>query len=109
MKQFVRGKPNPTGLKNFVLANKKGLVLEFCIWTIQTIFHLIDLAVVNSWILYKQDQIRKEVPAKKIYQLLDFKIQLSNELLEYGENSVDYQEHSGRHNSLPSKEKRQKG
>lgn len=78
-------------------------------WTIRAIFHFIDLAVVNSWILYKQDQIKKGVPAKKIYQLLDFKILLSNELLEYDEDSIDYQEHSGRHNSLPSKEKRRKG
>lgn len=78
-------------------------------WTIRTIFYLIDLAVVNSWILYKQDQIRKKVPAKNIYQLLDFKIQLSNELLEYDENSIDYQEHSGKHNSIPSKEKRHQG
>ncbi|XP_025202634.1 piggyBac transposable element-derived protein 3-like [Melanaphis sacchari] len=78
-------------------------------WTIRAIFHLIDLAVVNSWIMYKQDQIRKEVPVKKIHQLLDFKIQLSSELLEYDENSIDYQKYSGRHNSLPSKEKRHKG
>lgn len=52
-------------------------------WTIQAIFHLIDLDVVNSWILYKQDQLRKEVPTKKIHQLLDFNIQFSKELLEY--------------------------
>lgn len=48
-------------------------------WTIRAIFHLIDLAVVNSWILYKQDQIRKEVPVKKYinYQILKFNYQVN--------------------------------
>lgn len=34
MKQFDRGKPNLTGLKNVVLTNKKGLVLDYytCIY-----------------------------------------------------------------------------
>lgn len=32
MKQFVCWKTNPTGLKNVVSVNKKGLVLDYCIY-----------------------------------------------------------------------------
>jgi hypothetical protein len=32
MKQYVRGKPNPVGLKNFILADKDGVVYDFYLY-----------------------------------------------------------------------------
>lgn len=48
-------------------------------WTLRTIMHFIDLAVVNSWILYIQDLKRKNTPEKKIPQFLNFRITLVHE------------------------------
>jgi len=72
--------------------------------------HFIDLAVVNSWILYKQDLKRKNTPEKKIPQLLDFRITLAHELInstqeddseDSDEGYVDRHSNSGKHVPLP--------
>lgn len=79
-------------------------------WTLRTIMHFIDLAVVNSWILYKQDLKRKNTPEKKIPQLLDFRITLAHELInstqeddseDSDDEYVDRHSNSGKHVPLP--------
>jgi Transposase IS4 len=45
-----------------------------CKWTIRTIFHFFDLAIVNAWIGYREDEIANGTPRKKIMQLMDFRI-----------------------------------
>lgn len=87
-------------------------------WTLRTIMHFIDLSIVNSWILYKEDLKRRNIPAKNIPQLLNFRITLAHELLNDTEEDdsqdsddqfVDHQSNSGKHVPLPPLKIRRKG
>lgn len=51
-------------------------------WTQRFVSHMIDMAVSNSWIQYKKDQIRKNVPVKNILKLRGFKNELRELLIE---------------------------
>lgn len=46
-------------------------------WTVKTILHFVDLALVNSWLLYKEDKLRQKTPAKDILQFLEFRIEVA--------------------------------
>lgn len=50
-------------------------------WTIRTILHFVDLAVVNAWIQYRKDQMTKLVARKDILQFLDFKLSVARAYL----------------------------
>lgn len=50
-------------------------------WTVRTIFHLIDLAIANSWILYREDRKKLGDVPKSIMQFLEFKLEIANFLL----------------------------
>lgn len=50
-------------------------------WTLKTIIHFKDAAVVNSWIQYKQDCQANGLPKKTILDLLAFRLQLAEALV----------------------------
>lgn len=47
-------------------------------------FHLVDLAVVNSWLLYRRDCESLQVPQRKQKDLLAFKLSIADYLAKYG-------------------------
>ncbi|KAL4100977.1 hypothetical protein QTP88_020998 [Uroleucon formosanum] len=102
-----RGKPNPTGLKNFILVNKHGLVLDFCVYQGKGSSFITEskypLTVGESAVINLSKTIS---PEKKIPQLLDFRITLAHELInstqeddseDSDDKYVDCQSNSGNH------------
>ncbi|CAG4980530.1 unnamed protein product [Parnassius apollo] len=51
-------------------------------WTQRFFASMVDLAISNSWIQYKQDQLKALVPLKKIQQLRAFKMELGEYFIE---------------------------
>lgn len=56
-------------------------------WTNRIFYHLLDLSVINSWVLYKKLSIRKGENPKKIMPLVDFRTILAETLCKYGSYS----------------------
>ena len=50
-------------------------------WTIRTIMHFIDLAVVNSWFQYRGDEKAKGSARRDILQLIDFRLEIAQTYL----------------------------
>ena len=48
------------------------------------IFHLIDIVIVNSWLLYKCDAFNLKTPESKILCLTPFKLRIANCLMQEG-------------------------
>lgn len=55
-------------------------------WTLRVAMHLIDFALANSWIEYKTDCERNNVPAKQILPLLEFRTHVAESLIKWGKN-----------------------
>jgi len=53
-------------------------------WTLRMVSHAFDMAVSNSWLEYKQEAARINIPIKDQHDLLHFKITLVEELIMVG-------------------------
>ena len=56
-------------------------------WTVRTIMHFIDLALVNSWILYQRDAKVLKIPRKDVHQFLAFKLDVKKGVYSSSWNS----------------------
>lgn len=50
-------------------------------WTQRFISHMLDMAVCNSWLQFKKDQIKLNTPRRKTDQLRTYKIELGEALI----------------------------
>jgi len=56
-----------------------------CKWTVRTIFHFVHLDIVNAWIGYRQDEIKKGTPQKDILQQMNFQLEVAQTYLAAAE------------------------
>ncbi|XP_060801930.1 piggyBac transposable element-derived protein 3-like isoform X1 [Amyelois transitella] len=59
-------------------------------WTLKVLIHFLDLSLVNSWRAYKNDCLANKYPRNKTLDLLDFRLEIAEVLL----NSPDKQRRS---------------
>ncbi|XP_046392264.1 piggyBac transposable element-derived protein 3-like [Ischnura elegans] len=71
-------------------------------WTLRMLFHAIDIAVVNSWLEYKQDNAAASTPRTEVLDLLHFRLYLANSLISA--NKIAEKNKRGRPSSSPKQE-----
>lgn len=54
-------------------------------WTVRLIFHYFSMAIINSWLEYRQDATKLGIPAKKQLDLLDFTLSVAEALASKGQ------------------------
>lgn len=53
-------------------------------WYLRLFYHLLDLAVINSWILMKRNFIAKDIPSKQLQNFGQFRNDLADALCNVG-------------------------
>lgn len=51
-------------------------------WTQRVINHFLDLSITNSWLAFREDQVKAKMPIKKVIQLRKFKADYGEYLIE---------------------------
>jgi hypothetical protein len=57
-------------------------------WTVRTMFHLLDLSLVNSWLQYREDCTAIGVAHKAIMQSLDFRLDIAEYYLAIADDTI---------------------
>ena len=55
----------------------------------QLVFHMLDMAITNSWLLYKRDAAKLNLPKKEVLALLPFKLSVANALAKKGKVQIN--------------------
>lgn len=53
-------------------------------WALRVIFHFVDFAICSSWLEYRNDQRKANVPKEKINDLLKFRMELTYSIIKVG-------------------------
>lgn len=77
-------------------------------WTLKTILHFFDLAIVNSWMEYRRDCKSKKVKAKDTMDLLKFRLNLGEYLLSGTKRRTPDETESDEENNLNQENERRK-
>lgn len=79
-------------------------------WYIRIFYHLLDLSVINAWILYKRVHLGKGVSTTNILSLADFRSEVSMVLCQMGESITPKRGRPSSHNiELQYSVKRKRG
>lgn len=57
-------------------------------WTLRMLMHFMDLALANSWLLYRKDLVVCGTPKKAIMQFLEFRMEVAKAFLAQRDNGV---------------------
>lgn len=76
-------------------------------WTQRFFSSMVDLAINNSWLQYKRDMLKAQVPVKKIQQLRAYKMELGENFISaYTHTDSNLSSFSEQDNDIPPSRKR---
>ncbi|XP_062849144.1 piggyBac transposable element-derived protein 3 [Trichomycterus rosablanca] len=75
-------------------------------WTIRMLMHFTDLALANSWLLYRRDNQENGTPRRAIKKFLEFRMEVAQVFLNKCDTHVAGAEEENAHRPQPSKRSR---